>query len=175
MKKMLKPSFLISGFALGLGLYQAQSADMESVYNKYLQGDYIHAQSELEEIIQANPSTEELFKMKEALGMRAVLELSQNQYLQDSMKIFNSGSWQHERAQFKNPRHFCILILLMFPFHRFYPWFHIAYRKTRTCAHCHYDTVHPAHCVHRTRHRTTRGPLIQVWCAVEALSTSLSV
>ena len=104
MKKMLKPSFLISGFALGLGLYQAQAADMESVYNKYLQGDYIHAQAELEEIIQSNPSTEELFKMKEALGMRAVLELSQNQYLQDSMKIFNSGSWQHERAQFKNPR-----------------------------------------------------------------------
>jgi HEAT repeat protein len=90
--------------ALGMGLFHAQSAEMESVYNKYLQGDYLNAQTELEQIIQSNPSPEELFKMKEALGMRAVLELSQNQYLRESMQVFNSGSWQHERAQFKNPR-----------------------------------------------------------------------
>jgi len=104
MKIKFKPSMIAVGLAFGVGFFHAQAADMESVYNKYLQGDYLSAQSELSEIIRNNPSPEDLHKMKEALGMRAVLELSQNQYLQESMKIFNSGSWQHERAQFKNPR-----------------------------------------------------------------------
>ena len=62
MKNKIKPSTLLSGLALGLGLFQAQAADMESVYNKYLQGDYLNAQAELELIIQSNPSTEELFQ-----------------------------------------------------------------------------------------------------------------
>ena len=81
-----------------------QGADLEDVYQSYLQGNYIEAQKSLAEILGTEPKGEELLEMKKRVGMRALLEMGQNQFLRDQMKFFNSVTWQKERSQFKSPR-----------------------------------------------------------------------
>lgn len=86
-------------FAHGL-----QAADLEDVYQSYLQGNYAQAQETLTEVLGTEPKGEELLEMKKRVGMRALLEMSQNQFLRNQMKFFNSVTWQKERSQFKSPR-----------------------------------------------------------------------
>ena len=89
---------------LGLAIGHVDAADLESVYNQYLQGNYNAAQKELAQLIEANPQGEKLLEMKNKLGVRALLEMSQNQFLREQMKLLNSATWQVERSQFKSPR-----------------------------------------------------------------------
>lgn len=81
-----------------------QGADLEDVYQQYLQGNYIQAQKDLNIILGQEPDGDQLLEMKRKLGARALLELSQNSFLRDQMKVFNAVTWQKERGQFKSPR-----------------------------------------------------------------------
>jgi CheY-like chemotaxis protein len=98
----LKSCVTLASFALmGQGL---MAMDLESVYQKYLQGNYIEAQSDLDAILGREPNGEELLEMKKRVGARALLEMSQNQFLSEKMQVFNAVTWQKERSQFKSPR-----------------------------------------------------------------------
>jgi CheY-like chemotaxis protein len=103
-RSQLSAKTLLHLAIFGLGISQIHGADLEGVYNKYLQGNYTDAQKELSEIIQADPAGDELLKMKEKVGMQALLEMSQNQFLRENMRLFNAATWQEERSQFKSPR-----------------------------------------------------------------------
>ena len=89
---------------LGLAMGRVQGADLEGVYNQYLQGNYTAAQKELSQLLETNPDGQQLLEMKNKIGVRALLEMSQNQLLHEKMKLFNAATWQVERSQFKSPR-----------------------------------------------------------------------
>lgn len=105
MKRAFRPikTWFAAAFFLGSSSV-AWGGDLENVYNLYLQGNYGKAQVELQQILAGNPSGVDLFDMKKRVGVRALLEMSQNEYLRDLMRTFNAATWQHERTQFKAPR-----------------------------------------------------------------------
>ncbi|MBF0198163.1 MAG: hypothetical protein HQL32_10645 [Planctomycetes bacterium] len=105
MIKLFKlPSLIAFAAILFAGFAPLKAADIEAVYNKYLQGDYLGAKEELQVLIDSTHEGEEYASMKEQLGARALLELSQNRTLQKEMEVFNAYAWQYERSQFRNPR-----------------------------------------------------------------------
>lgn len=80
------------------------NASLEEAYNKYLQGNYKGAQLDLNRVLQNDPNAKSMYSMKEALGIRALLEMSQNKHLKEQMDIINAYVWQYEQKQFENPR-----------------------------------------------------------------------
>lgn len=82
----------------------AAAPTLEDIHARFVQGDYQAAERAIQELLETNPSPQTVFEMQDKIGMRAFLEMSQNQFLQDGMKILSSMAWQHERTQFKNPR-----------------------------------------------------------------------
>jgi len=104
MKSTVRTWSLVGGLFFFLFTNPLLGEDLEEVYGHYLQGNYNQAQEVLQSILSRNPDGETLFEMKRQVGVRALLEMSQNDFLRDLMKTFNSATWQHERTQFKAPR-----------------------------------------------------------------------
>lgn len=104
MKSKVRTWSLVGGLIFLISANPLWGADLEDVYGHYLQGNYNKAQETLQQILSRNPDGQTLFDMKKKVGVRALLEMSQNDFLRDLMKTFNSATWQHERTQFKAPR-----------------------------------------------------------------------
>lgn len=105
MEKYRRLSLLAVGLSvLSLNVFLLEAKDLEKIYGHYLQGDYQRAQSELEVLLENGPTASELVDMKKKLGSRALLEMSQNELLRKSMRVFNAKTWQRERSRFKSPR-----------------------------------------------------------------------
>ena len=77
---------------------------LEDAWNEYQQGEYIKAQEILGQILKNKENKEDIYNMHEALGVRALTEMSQNRYLQNHMKHIKRISSVFENKKFRNPR-----------------------------------------------------------------------
>ncbi len=77
---------------------------LEDAWNEYQQGEYIKAQEILGQILENKEDKEDIYNMHEALGVRALAEMSQNRYLQKHMKHIKRISSVFENKKFRNPR-----------------------------------------------------------------------
>lgn len=101
--KQSKTLFFLFSFAL-VFFELAFASQLEDAYNKYRQGDYEGANQILESLLQQKPDAKDMYQMKEALGFKALLEMSQNQRLKSNIQLVQAYSWKYGRKQFKNPR-----------------------------------------------------------------------
>lgn len=81
-----------------------EAGKLEEAYSKYTQGRYEEARKDVADILDAKPAPEEAAKMQADVGVRAFLEMAQNEYLSREIRLLGAVAWQYERNQFKNPR-----------------------------------------------------------------------
>lgn len=88
----------------GLFVSTAMAGPLEDAYQKYQQGRYEEAHQDLNSIIDSQPTPEEAYNMQENIGLRAFLDMAQNQFLSTGIRRLSYISWQFERNQFKSAR-----------------------------------------------------------------------
>lgn len=80
------------------------SASLEEAWENYKVGDYEAAQKILQDLVHAKDDKKNIYDMREALGAEALMRMSQNKYLETSMRKLKDMSTVYESKKFRNPR-----------------------------------------------------------------------